>query len=227
MAADRQGLDGTQPQATASQMGCEIMADGIVHAVGVVGGLVGGIALLAMAALSPTHGTVAPVAVYVAGLMAMLVCSALYHFHRHRLHAEHRRRDWLQRLDHAAIFAMIAGTYTPLALLALARPWNVIVTASVWAVAAVGIAAKLIRARLVQRISVPLYLLQGWMGLFALRELVAALSPATLGLLLAGGLVYSGGVVLHLSSRRYSVALWHCCVLSGAGCHYAAIASLI
>jgi hemolysin III len=220
MAADRQEFDG-------KHAGCEILADRIVHTIGVGGGLVGGIALLAMAALSPASGTVAPVAVYVAGLMAMLLCSALYHVHRYRPHGHHRWRDRLQRLDHAAIFAMIAGTYTPLALLALARPWNVIVTASVWAVAAVGIVLKLVRPRAVQRLSVPLYLLQGWMGLFALRELVAALSPATLALVLAGGLVYSGGIVLHLSSRRYSVALWHCCVLSGAGCHYAAIASLI
>ena len=154
--------------------------------------------------------------------MAMLSCSALYHMRKH-----HRHRDWLQRLDHAAIFVMIAGTYTPLAMLGLAWPWDAIVTSSVWAVALFGIVLKLIRSRAVEPLSVALYLAQGWMGLLVLDQLVASVPTVTLLLIVVGGLVYSGGVILHLSSRRYSLPLWHGCVLLGAAVHYVAIATLI
>jgi hemolysin III len=122
---------------------------------------------------------------------------------------------------------MIAGTYTPLALLGMTAPWGAILTGSVWAVAVAGIVLKLVRPRALQPVSVALYLAQGWMGLFALRELLASVPAATLWLILAGALVYSGGVVFHLSSRRYSLALWHACVLAGAALHYAAIALLL
>lgn len=199
----------------------EVLADWIVHAVGLVGGLVGGIGLFVMAAGSPASQIV-PVGVYVAGLLAMLTCSALYHvLHRHP------RRDWLRRLDHAAIFVMIAGTYTPIAMLTLDRPWNLAVTAAVWTVAAVGVVLKLVRPHAIERISVALYLLQGWIGLVVLHKLWAAVPASVLLMILLGGLVYSGGVIFHLSVRRYNRALWHGSVLVGATFHYIAIASLV
>jgi hemolysin III len=139
----------------------------------------------------------------------------------------HPRRDWLRRLDHAAIFVMIAGTYTPIAMLALDRPWDLAVTLAVWAVAAAGVALKLLRPQSIEKVSVALYLLQGWIGLIALHELWAAVPQWALLMILLGGLVYSGGVIFHLSVRRYSLALWHGCVLVGATFHYIAIASLI
>ena len=200
----------------------ETLADWIVHAVGLVCGLVGGVGLLVMAAQSRAEAPLVPVGVYVTGLLVMLTCSALYHVLRW-----HPRRDWLRRLDHAAIFVMIAGTYTPIALLALERPWDLAVTGAVWAVAAVGVVLKLIRPQSIERISVALYLLQGWIGVFALAELWASVPLRVLVMILLGGLVYSGGVVFHLSARRYNLALWHGCVLVGAAIHYLAIASLI
>ncbi len=200
----------------------EIVADWIVHAVGLVCGLVGGVGLVVAAAQAPAGNPLVPVGVYIAGLLAMLTCSALYHV----LHA-HPRRDWLRRLDHAAIFVMIAGTYTPVAALGLARPWDLVVILAVWLVAAVGVVLKLIRPRAIEAISVALYLVQGWIGLLVLDELWASVPRGVLTLILIGGLVYSGGVIFHLSVRRYSRALWHGCVLVGATFHYVAIASLI
>jgi hemolysin III len=199
----------------------EIVADRIVHAVGLAGGVAGGAVLLAMAATT-ADVPLFPVAVYVAGLLAMLACSAAYHVWK-----QHRHRDWLRRLDHAAIFVMIAGTYTPIAALALHGPWATAVLAAVWSLAGVGVALKLARPRFIEPASIALYLLQGWIGLFALAELLRALPAWTLSLIVAGGLVYSAGTLIHTSSRRYSVALWHGCVLLGAGLHYIAIASLI
>jgi hemolysin III len=200
----------------------EIVADWIVHAIGLVCGLVGGLGLLVMAARSPGGTPIVPVGVYVAGLLAMLTCSALYHMLR-----SHPRREWLRRLDHAAIFMMIAGTYTPIAMLGLDPPWDLAITLAVWAIAVTGVVLKLIRPRSIESISVVLYLLQGWIGLFALHELLASVPRRVLVMVLIGGLVYSGGVIFHLSVRRYSRALWHGCVLAGATIHYFAIASLI
>jgi len=199
----------------------ETLADWIVHAVGLVCGLVGAVGLVVMAA-SATGAPVVPVGVYVVGLLAMLICSALYHVLR-----SHPRRDWLRRLDHAAIFVMIAGTYTPIAMLGLDAPWDRAVVLSVWAIAAVGVILKLVRPRAIESASVGLYLLQGWIGLFAVHELWASVPTGVLVMILLGGLVYSGGVLFHLSVRRYSRALWHGCVLMGAAFHYAAIASMV
>jgi hemolysin III len=200
----------------------ETLADWIVQAVGLVCGLAGALGLLAMAASAPAGAPLVPIGVYVAGLLAMLTCSALYHVLR-----SHPRRDWLRRLDHAAIFVMIAGTYTPIAILGLERPWDLAVTLTVWAIAAVGVILKLVRPKAIESVSVALYLLQGWIGLFALYQLWTSFRPWVLVMILLGGLAYSGGVIFHLSVRRYSRALWHGCVLIGATFHYVAIASLI
>ncbi|MBS0526357.1 MAG: hemolysin III family protein [Proteobacteria bacterium] len=200
----------------------ETLADWIVHAIGLACGLAGAVGLIAKAASSSAGAPLLPIGIYVAGLLAMLTCSAVYH-----VLPSHPRRDWLRRLDHSAIFVMIAGTYTPIAILALEPPWDLSVVLPVWAVAAVGVVLKLVRPKAIESASVALYLLQGWIGLFVLHELWTSLPPWVLAMILLGGLVYSGGVIFHLSLRRYSRALWHGCVLVGAAFHYVAIASLI
>jgi hemolysin III len=205
-----------------SRLDREILADWIVHGVGLVCGLVGAVGLVLVATYSTEGHPLVPVSVYVAGLLAMLTCSALYHVLR-----SHPRRDWLRRLDHAAIFVMIAGTYTPVAALGLDRPWNFTVILAVWVIAAVGVTLKLIRPHAIERISVALYLLQGWIGLFVMKELWTSVPSGVLVLIVLGGLVYSGGVIFHLSLRRYSRALWHGCVLVGATLHYFAITALV
>lgn len=200
----------------------EFVADQIVHVVGLVCGVAGGAVLIALAATARAKIQLLPIAVYVGGLLAMLGFSAAYHAWR-----SHRYRDWLRRLDHAAIFVMIAGTYTPIAALALPAPWDRAVLLTVWSVAVVGVVLKLARPRLVERASVALYLIQGWIGLFAFGELLGLVPAWWISLIVAGGVVYSAGTLFHLSSRPYSRALWHGCVLLGAGFHYAAIASLL
>src|SRR6185369_15748689 len=112
----------------------EHTADRWVHVLGLGLGLPAALAVVAVAAMAGAREQIAPVALYAAGLLAMLVCSAAYH-----LCQSSRRRDWLRRLDHAAIFAMIAGTYTPFTL-KLERGWAEGLTAAVWALAAAGIA---------------------------------------------------------------------------------------
>lgn len=200
-----------------------LRADAAVHALGLVLGVVGAVAILFIAARSPVPGQVVPILVYIAGLLAMLSCSAAYN-----LRLASPRREWLRRFDHAAIFVMIAGTYTPLTILKLREPWSSGLTAVMWTAAALGIAAKLLQPRRIESLSVVLYLLMGWIGLFAIDELLASVGQGTLLLLLAGGVVYSLGTIFHLSSRLpYQQALWHASVLAAASIHYAAILSLL
>ena len=200
-----------------------LRADAAVHALGLVLGVAGAAAILIVAARSSLPGQVAPVLVYVVGLLAMLGCLAAYN-----LRLASPRRDWLRRFDHAAIFVMIAGTYTPLTILKLREPWSSGLTAVMWTAAALGIAAKLLQPRRIEQLSVALYLLMGWIGLIAVEELLASVGRGTLLLLLAGGVVYSLGTIFHLSSRLpYQQALWHASVLVAASIHYAAILSLL
>ena len=198
------------------------LADVAVHATGLELAVAGAPILLAAAINSPRAGEVVPVALYVAGLLAMLGCSAAYSIWR-----SCPWRDWLRRLDHAAIFVMIAGTYTPIAV-RLPGVWAVALTGGVWAAALAGVAVKLWQPRRIETISVVLYLALGWIGVVALEPLVRSLDSSTLWLLLAGGLVYSVGVAFHLArTLRYGRALWHGCVLAAAAIHYGAVLSIV
>jgi hemolysin III len=199
----------------------ERIADTVVHVLG-VGAALAACAVLAAAAPRSLGPRVA-LGLYAIGLVAMLGCSALYN-----LAGTGARKALLRRFDHAAIFAMIAGTYTPVALLAIGGAWGWGLLAVFWSGAAGGAALKLLTppARF-ERASIAAYLLLGWAGLAALGPLLAALPARDLGLLAGGGLLYSLGVVVHLSTRLpYHNALWHALVLAAAACHYAVVLRL-
>ena len=197
----------------------EVLADGVVHALGLALGIAGAIALVGLAIFDGNPVLLAPLAIYAAGLVGMLGCSAAYNLLR-----TSRRRDWLRRFDHAAIFAMIAGTYTPFTILGLQGGWSAGLTVAIWSVAAIGIALKLWRPRRIEAISVALYLGLGWIGLVALQPFVAALGTSTLSLLAAGGILYSVGVIFLLWRRLpYHNAIWHGFVLVAAACQWVAV----
>ena len=197
----------------------EISADRIIHAVGVTFGLVGGATLLTVAAETANLAGLFATTLYVAGLVAMLVCSAAYN-----LSFDSPRRELLRRLDHAAIFVMIAGTYSPFTLGRLDGAWSIWLAGFVWSVALLGAIAKLTVPRRIERYAVVLYLALGWVVLVALEPLLAALHPAVLILLFVGGLLYSAGVTFHLwHGLRFQNAIWHALVLGAAVCHYAAV----
>ena len=201
----------------------EVLADGVVHALGLALGITGAIALVGLTLFSGNPILLAPLAIYAAGLVAMFGCSAAYNLLR-----SSRRRNWLRRFDHAAIFAMIAGTYTPFTILGLRDGWSSGLTIGIWSVAGIGIALKLLQPRRIEAISVALYLGLGWIGLIALRPFMAALDTTTLALLAAGGILYSVGVVFHLWRRLpFHNAIWHGFVLVAAGIHYFAVLTVI
>jgi hemolysin III len=163
--------------------------------------------------------TLASLLAYTGALMAMLGCSAAYNIFRRS-----PRRALLRRLDHAAIFLMIAGTYTPITTGYLDGDWSLGLTAAIWAAALAGIAIKFAAPQRFETLSVVVYLLLGWIGVVALGPLLRALPISVVVLLAAGGVLYSAGVVFHLwRGLRFHNAIWHIFVLCAAGCHYAAI----
>lgn len=201
----------------------ELAADRAVHLLGIALGVTGAIAIIVIAAAMRRLDDLPPVLIYAAGLLAMLGCSAAYNMFR-----TSRWRDWLRRFDHAAIFAMIAGTYTPFTLLGLKGTWSIALTTVIWAVAAIGIAIKLLKPDRIETVSIGLYLALGWIGVVAAGPFMAAFDPVTLSLLAAGGILYSSGVVFHLWHHLpYQNAIWHGFVLAAAAVHYAAVVGVV
>jgi hemolysin III len=197
----------------------EIGVDGVIHAAAIVAAIVGAVALLWLAVRRGDAADVAAVLVYSTGLIAMLGCSCAYNLARWTRHGA-----WLCRLDHSAIFLMIAGTYTPFTALHIEGVWSVSLTGAVWSIAAAGVIIRLLHGRLFDRISIGLYLMLGWMALVALSPLIQALDRPTLILLVVGGALYSVGVVFHLWERLpFQTAIWHGFVVAAAATHYAAV----
>jgi hemolysin III len=154
-------------------------------------------------------------------MLAMFVCSAAYH-----MIPASRWTDVLQRLDHAAIFLKIAGTYTPFAAIKIGGTAGFGLLGLVWLLALLGAAGKLLLSSTWDRFAIPLYLVLGWIGVVMLKPLVASVTPATLGLLGIGGVLYTVGVGFHVwRSLPYQKAVWHGFVLAGTGCHFAAVTS--
>jgi hemolysin III len=197
----------------------EFKADSGVHFVGMVGGAIAAPVLLALAAGSANAVIPWSVLTYGAGLLAMLGCSAAYHLGR-----SSERRELLRRFDHAAIFVMIAGTYTPFTAGILDGIYAAWATAAMWLAALSGVAIKLLRPRRFEWASTVVYLALGWAAVIFMRSLLARLDRPTLILLVAGGVLYSIGAGIHRWHRLpYHDAIWHGLVLIAAGCHYAAI----
>jgi hemolysin III len=213
------GTTTPQPAGGRAYRAVERRVDRWVHATGIAAGLTGApaLAVVALERCGALHRI--SIGLYLAGLLAMLGFSAAYH-----LTHEPVRREILRRFDHAAIFLLIAGTYTPFAAAHLHDTRAILLTALVWAIAILGIAVKLVAAHRFERLSIVAYLLLGWVEFLGLEPELGALDPTTMRLIAAGGLLYTGGVAIHLWRRLpFHIALWHALVLAAAACHYAAV----
>ena len=200
-------------------------ADAVVHILGVPLGVIAAAVLLGRAALAPDTGALTwlSLLLYAATLVAMLVFSAAYNMTR----AEHRI-ERLRAIDHATIFLLIAGTYTPFMLVAVGGAWGTGFTAFVWACALAGAALKILYPRRLERLSIALYLLLGWSVVMTLNTLIDSVAPGPLWLLLAGGVTYTAGVGVYvLKHVTYHKALWHLFVLIAAGLHYLSVSRAI
>lgn len=201
----------------------EVIADLIVHVVGVSFGAVASIMLLASAAAYATAPDLAAASVYAGGLLCMLVLSAAYN-----LWPVSRTKWLLRRFDHSAIYLLIAATYTPFAIQAKQCPLALPLLIAVWCVAAIGTAVKITLPGRFDRVSIAVYLAMGWSAAVLCDSVAADLPAAALQLMIAGGIVYSLGVVFHTWERlRFQNAIWHCFVLLGTACHYGAVLNLV
>jgi hemolysin III len=206
------------------QSAAELGADKAVHILGIGAAIPAAILLVSFSAQSGDRLKLTAILLYIAGLGAMLGCSAAYNLVR-----EHWCRPALRRCDHAAIFAMIAGSYTPFTLLSLSGGWSVGLTAIIWSLALAGIALKLWGpSRGMRTLSVLPYLLLGWIGLSAIFPLLTALGPQTFSLIVLGGIFYSVGVLFHMwDSLPFQNAIWHGFVLAAATVHFAAVVDIV
>ena len=201
----------------------EQLADRAVHLVGILGAS-GGVAWL-ISRLPPEASAklIASIWIYGLGLLCMLTASALYN-----MAADGRIKARLRRLDHAMIFVMIAGTYTPFALNAFPAFSGHLLFWMIWLLAIAGIVLKSLTSPPSDRLSVGLYVGMGWIALGFLPILVASVSERSLVLLVCGGLVYSAGALIHTwGGIRFHNAIWHVMVLVGAALQFGAIVHLV
>jgi len=202
----------------------EELAHWMTHALGVVASLAG-IAWLLATAVANGAGPWRAVGGVVFGASALLLftTSVLYHST-----TSTRLKPRLRLLDHAAIYVLIAGTYTPLALGVLGGAWGWTLFGLVWGMALAGIAAKLTLGFRFPLASTLLYLAMGWIGVVAARPLLASLTTTELTWIVAGGLAYTAGVPFYLwKNRPYAHAVWHLFVLAGVACHFVAVLSMM
>jgi hemolysin III len=201
----------------------ELIADGVVHGIGVFCGVVAATVLVVLTAVYATAIEVAVVSVYVAGLLGMLVLSATYN-----LWPVSRAKWVLRRFDHSAIYILIAATYTPFIVQVKDSFFAIALLIGVWCVAIIGIVIKLVFPGRFDRVAVALYLAMGWSGMMLYDKVVAALPTMALTLVIADGALYSLGVIFHAWQRlRFQNVIWHCFVLLGAACHYTAVLDLV
>ncbi|MGD9980829.1 MAG: hemolysin III family protein [Hyphomonadaceae bacterium] len=197
----------------------ERTADGIVHAVGILAALFGGGLLVAVALVNRGVPMATAGAIYAMCLMAMLAASAVYN-----LTKPSRYRRVLRRIDEAAIFLLIAGSYTPFTIKLLPPEFAIAVTAAIWAAALAGAAGKVFYPNLSDRAWCIIYLAFGWLAVLILGPAVPTLPPLAIAMLMVAGITYSGGVLLYLNHAiPFRRALWHACVILGAAGHYAAV----
>jgi hemolysin III len=201
----------------------ERRVDAIVHVLGLIGAVIAVVWLFAQAGPNITTGRIITTAIYAFGLIGMLSASALYNLARGG-----RVKALLRRLDHAMIYVMIAGTYTPLSLTALRPGLGIPLCVVVWLLAAIGVTLKVMRKHPHERLSLALYLTMGWLLLPLLPPLIAILPTGAMLLILAGAVIYSAGSFIHTRvGWPFHNALWHAMVILAAGLHLAAIAQVI
>jgi hemolysin III len=155
--------------------------------------------------------------------LAMFVTSVIYHWS-----SSPELKVVLRKLDHSAIYLLIAGTYTPFALVAIEGAWGWTLFGVAWALAIFGVVAKFTIGFRFPRLSLALYLGMGWMSILAIRPMIEALTTSQLLWLLAGGVLYTAGTPFYAwKTRRYTHAVWHLFVLGGVACHFVAVLSLV
>jgi hemolysin III len=204
-------------------MPAEERANTITHGIGAVLSLIGGSSLIIFAARSGDAWRVVSAAVFGTALLLLYSASTVYHAVQ-----QGQAKARLEILDHAAIYLLIAGTYTPFTLVDLRGPWGWSLFGVIWGLALLGVIAKLFLTGRFSRLSTLTYVAMGWLVVVALVPALRALPTSALVWLVAGGLLYTAGTFFfHCDRLPYAHAIWHLFVLAGSACHMAAVTTQV
>jgi hemolysin III len=192
--------------------------NGLTHLAGSALAVAGAVTLVASAARAGDPWRIVAVSIFGLMLVLLYAVSTLYHSVRGRA------KRVFRKLDHCAIYLLIAGTYTPFALVSLRGAWGWSLFGVVWGAAALGVAAKLFNRLRHPYWSTGLYVAMGWVAVVAIVPLVERVSGAGLAWLVAGGMAYTLGAVVFLFDNRirYAHFVWHLFVIAGSACHFCA-----
>ena len=191
----------------------------ITHTVGAAMAAIGSPLLILLAARSGDPWKIVSFSIYGATLLILYLSSTLYHSVRGSA------KDVFRTLDYCAIYLLIAGTYTPFTLVTLRGPWGWSLFGLVWGLALAGIIQEIRFAKGARILSLVIYLIMGWLGIIAVKPLLAALTGGGFAWLAAGGFFYTVGIAFYVTDHklRHGHGVWHLFVLAGSVCHYGAI----
>ncbi|MCW0312167.1 hypothetical protein NB694_001967 [Pantoea ananatis] len=198
----------------------EEVANSISHGLGCLFGIVGLVLLLDKAAvMNAGLAAIVSSSLYGGSMILLFLASTLYHAVSHP-----RAKRVLKKVDHCAIYLLIAGTYTPFLMVGLQSPLAYGLMAVIWGLALLGIIFKLTIAERFKVLSLVTYLCMGWLSLIVVFQLAMKLSAGGIWLLALGGIVYSLGVIFYVARLvPFNHAIWHAFVLGGCVCHFCAI----
>lgn len=201
----------------------EEIANSIVSGIGTALAMAGLVFLIIAAVQRGDAWHVISVSIFGSTLIFSHLASTLYHSI-----APPRAKRVLQIIDHLAIYLLIAGTYTPFALVNLRGPWGWSLFAAIWVLALLGLLIKLTPLDRIRGLSTGFYVAMGWVVVVAIKPLMEQVEAGGLWLLLAGGLCYTGGVLFYAwRSLKFGHAIWHVFVLAGSACHYFAVLNYV
>jgi hemolysin III len=208
---------------TATPMHREELLNAFTHGVGALGFAVAGAVLITLAALWGDGWQLGTAIVFVVTLSLLYIASTLYHAARHE-----RLKAKLKVLDHCAIFLLIAGTYTPFALLGMRDNWGWTMFALIWTLAVLGVVFKLFYTGRFPRLSTLMYVAMGWLVVIAFEPMRQELSTSTIAWLISGGIAYTVGTLFyHRDSLPYAHAIWHLFVIAGSALHFVAVSTQV
>lgn len=194
----------------------EELVNAVLHGVGLGMAIAATGVLVVMANLYGELRQIVSYSIYGTTLIILYLASTLYHSFPHG-----KAKYVFRIIDHSAIYLLIAGTYTPITLATLDGTWPRTVFIIVWAIAVLGIALNIICFEKVQKISLVLYLVMGWLSILVIRDLIYNLPTASLIFLFIGGLSYTVGTIFYVKKKlKYNHAIWHIFVLGGSIFHF-------
>ena len=189
------------------------------HLIGALLAVAGAVVLIVIGALQGDVWKIVSFSIYGASLVLLYSFSTLYHSTRGGA------KRLFQKLDHNAIYLLIAGSYTPFTLVTLRGPWGWTLFGVIWGLAAVGMLQESLLGKRTRTLSLVIYVLMGWVALVAVVPLIEALTPAGFAWLAAGGVIYTLGIAFYLYDEKFKHwhGIWHLFVVAGSAVHYVAI----